>query len=129
MAGKAQSGDTSPPIAVQRAYDFALWLVAKVEGFPRSHRFTVGDRLIERALDLLENLALAAYSSDRKHLLEQANRSVTSLRLLIRLSYDLRLLGGSAQEFAAAHIEEIGRMIGGWRKADEALRKKELKTS
>ena len=28
-----------PAIAVQRAYDLALWLVSKVEKFPRSFRF------------------------------------------------------------------------------------------
>lgn len=59
---------------VQRAYDLALWLVHKVEKFPRSFRFSVGDRVIARALDLLEALTEAAYTSDKVALLDWANR-------------------------------------------------------
>jgi hypothetical protein len=102
---------------VQRAYDLALWLVRKVEKFPRSFRFNVGDRLSARALDMLEALVESVYSTDKSRALEQANRRVNSLRFLLRLAADLKLLGADSHEFAAAGLEEIGRMIGGWRKA------------
>ncbi|MBI5411336.1 MAG: hypothetical protein HZA21_05030 [Nitrospirae bacterium] len=36
-----------PPI-VMKAYDLALWLLPRVNGFPRSCRFTLGDRLETR---------------------------------------------------------------------------------
>jgi hypothetical protein len=104
------------PVAVLRAYDLALWLIRKVEKFPRSFRFSVGDRVIARALDLLETLAEAAYSSDKGALLERGNRTVNSLRMLLRLTADLQLLTADSQEFASTRLEEIGRMIGGWRK-------------
>jgi hypothetical protein len=118
LAGKAQfSGDG--PVAVQRAYDLAIWLIAKVEKFPRSMRFSVGDRLLARALDLVETLASAAYSKNKIALLEQANLSVTSLRFLLRMAFDLKLMGADSQEFASGKLEEIGRMIGGWRKSVE----------
>jgi hypothetical protein len=102
---------------VQRAYDLALWLVRKVERFPRSFRFSVGDRVVARALDLLETLTEAAYTSDKVPLLDRANRGLNSLRLLLRMTLDLKLLAADAHEFAAGQLEEIGRMIGGWRKA------------
>jgi hypothetical protein len=41
------------PVVVQKAYEFSLWLVKKVENFPRSYRFSVGDRLVHGVLDLL----------------------------------------------------------------------------
>jgi hypothetical protein len=34
-----------PPI-VTKAYDFALWRHPRVQDFPRSSRFVLGDRLI-----------------------------------------------------------------------------------
>ena len=43
----------NPPVAVAKAYDFVLWLVQKVENFPKSHRFTIGERLVANGLDLL----------------------------------------------------------------------------
>jgi hypothetical protein len=41
------------PAVVQKTYEFSLWLVKKVENFPRSYRFSVGDRLVHGVLDLL----------------------------------------------------------------------------
>ena len=117
MAERTPSKPAEPAVAVQRAYELALWLIKKVEKFPRSFRFSVGDRLIARALDVMEALVEAAYSTDKRALLETANRSVNSLRYLLRLSVDLELLGADPHEFASKKLEEIGRMIGGWRKA------------
>jgi len=42
-----------PAGVVVKAYDFALWLLPKVEKFGRSYRFTLGDRLVTHGLDLL----------------------------------------------------------------------------
>ena len=63
--------DEAPPV-VQKTYTFTLWLVRKVENFPRSHRFTVGDRLTAHALDLMALLTEAAYSRRKEPLLESA---------------------------------------------------------
>jgi hypothetical protein len=107
----------SAPVAVGKAYDFVLWLVPKVENFPRSFRFTVGDRLTVTGLDLLMLLVEAAYSATKERLLEEANRKINGIRYLLRLSKDLRLLTVDSYGFAAESVEEIGRMVGGWRKA------------
>lgn len=65
----------------------------------------------------MERLTAAAYSADKRAPLEAGNEAVNSLRLLLRLAFDLRLLTVDAQEFAATRLEEIGRMVGGWRKS------------
>jgi HJR/Mrr/RecB family endonuclease len=106
-----------PAIVVQRAYELALWLLQKVEKFPRSFRFSVGDRVIARILDLMESLVEAAYAPDKGRALDKAARDVNSLRLLLRLTVDLKLLSQDSHEFASRKLEEIGRMTGGWRKA------------
>ena len=38
----AQASNDSPPVIVQKTYEFVLWLLPKVESFPRANRFTVG---------------------------------------------------------------------------------------
>ena len=38
------------------------------------------------------------------------------LRFLLRTAKDLGLLGLEHYGFAAEHVDEIGRMVGGWRK-------------
>jgi hypothetical protein len=44
------------PVVVQKAYEFNLWLIEKVNRFPRGHRFGVGHRLLQGVLDLLLKL-------------------------------------------------------------------------
>ncbi|MBK5290282.1 MAG: hypothetical protein JJE04_01125 [Acidobacteriia bacterium] len=48
--------DDGAPVAVGKAYDFVLWLLPKVENFPRAYRFTIGERLTTHGLDLLSAL-------------------------------------------------------------------------
>jgi hypothetical protein len=70
--------DEGSPVVVGKAYDFVLWLLPKVENFPKLHRFTVGERLTSHGLDMLTLLTEAAYARDKGGLLEQASRKVNA---------------------------------------------------
>jgi hypothetical protein len=104
-------------VVVEKTYDFLLWLLPKVEKFPRSFRFTVGDRMVAVGLDLLLALVEASFSVEKGALLDAANRRANGLRYLLRLSKDLKLLTLDSYGFAAQRLEEVGRMIGGWQKS------------
>jgi hypothetical protein len=104
-------------VVVQKVYEIVLWLLLKVEKFPRSLRFTVGDRLVSVGLDLLLAVVEASYSTEKGILLETASRKVNGFRYLLRLAKDLSLLTVDSYGFAAGRLEEIGRMIGGWQKS------------
>ena len=56
-------------IVVGKTYDLVLWIVQKVEKFPKSYRFSVGQRLIDTALDLLLLLVEPAYRRDKREAL------------------------------------------------------------
>ncbi len=109
----------SAPI-VQKSYELALWLLPKVERFPRSYRFTVGDRITAASLDLMAALVEAAYASRRDAPLARAQQQINTLRFLVRLAKDLKLIAADSHGFVAERVDEIGRMAGGWRKAGEA---------
>ncbi len=111
------AGRSQTPIAVVKAYDLVLWLVPKVEKFARPYRFTVGDRTVNLALDLLLLLVEAAYTRDKAEVLDRANRRANGVRYLLRLAKDLRLLTLDSYGFAAERLDEIGRMLGGWQKS------------
>ena len=102
---------------VVKTYDFVLWLLPKVENFARSYRFSVGDRLVSHGLDLLLVLVESAYTTNKAPLLQRANGTVNGMRYLLRLAKDLRLLSIDSYGFAAEHLDEIGRMVGGWQKS------------
>ena len=49
--------------ALDAHYRFVTWLVPAVERFPRSQKFLLGDRMQTTALDVLERLIEATYTS------------------------------------------------------------------
>jgi hypothetical protein len=112
-----ESSKQEPAVAVLKAYDFVLWLLPKVETFPRSYRFSVGNRLVTAGLDLLLVLVRASYTSDKTALLQSASLETNTLRYLLRLAKDLKILSIDAHGFSVERVEEIGRMIGGWQKS------------
>ncbi len=114
---KLSQSDSAP--AVQKAYEFPLWLLPKVERYPRGYRFTVGERTAITMLVVQEALLDAAYSTRKRDALELAQRKLNALRYLVRMAKDLGLLGVDPYGYAAEKMDELGRMIGGWRKAAE----------
>ena len=50
--------------AIEAHYQFLLWLGPTLEKFPKSHKFTLGDRIQNQALDVLEALIEATYTRE-----------------------------------------------------------------
>ena len=101
---------------IPKTTDFILWLTQKINKFPRSQRFVLGDRIEVLFLDILELLIEANYSHNKIELLNQANLKLEKGRYLIRIAKDLHFLNINAYEFSSRSVNEIGRMIGSWKK-------------
>ena len=108
------------PVVVQKAYEFNLWMIQKAGSFPKSYRFSIGDRLVNGVLEILMRLVDAAYSRDKEKPLMEVNAMLNRIRFLLRLAKDLKLLTVESYGYAAENVEEIGRMVGGWRKSAAA---------
>jgi hypothetical protein len=65
--------------AIEAHYQFLIWLVPTIEKFPRSHKFTIGDRIEIIALDVLEMLIEATYTRERTQHLRRANLGIALL--------------------------------------------------
>lgn len=51
-----------------------------------------------------------------RSILLQADVTLTKLRLYLRLCHDLDLLSRGQYEHVSRSVDEIGRLLGGWRK-------------
>ncbi len=102
--------------AITKLYDFILWIIPKLEKYPRSQKFLLADRIESLMLDILELLIDAAYSKKKDKALRSANLKLEKLRYLIRLSKDLKILNIKSYEFSSRSIDDIGISIGGWLK-------------
>ena len=100
--------------AVTKMYDVIRWLMPQVAKLPRSHKFILGDRITNLALDVLMLLVEAQYTRQKLDLLGQANRTLEQLRYLLRLCKDLELFSMRRYEYIAREINEAGTFIGGW---------------
>ena len=54
------------PRAVQACHELLAWLIPHLDKFPRSRRFTLGERLEAGMLALLEALVEAAYTRHKQ---------------------------------------------------------------
>jgi len=63
--------------ALERMQQFLVWLVPTIEKFPRSQKFTLGDRIQNTALDVLERIIEATYTRARAKSLNAANLTRT----------------------------------------------------
>jgi hypothetical protein len=97
-------------------YVFMKWLVPTLENFPRSQKFLIADRIQTAGLDVIDLLVEATYSSARGTTLVKANLRLDQMRLLLRLSHDLKLIDHRRFEFAAKELIGVGRAVGVWLK-------------
>ncbi len=111
------SNQTEPAVVVQKAYDWALWIIPKVEKFPKSFKFSIGQSLVTASIELLMNLVDATYQARNAGSLGAAVREVNRIRYLMRLAKDLRVVNLAGHEFAGKAMDEVGRMAGGWLKS------------
>lgn len=84
----------------------------------RSERFGIGDRIDTLWLDLLDSLRKAAYASANQKVpaLEEAARAVDAVRFFVQIAWESGLMSQSHFISLGKDVEEIGRMVGGWRR-------------
>ena len=105
-----------PPVLLVKWYDVTKWMLERVDSFPKNQRFVFGQRLADRALNILEILVEATYSPRKADLLARANRDIEVLRWLVRMATDRKLLTPRQYEHCCMSLNECGRMVGGWSK-------------
>jgi len=104
------------PIFV-RTYDLLRWLIPVTVKFPRQHRFVLAEAVQKSALGFQDDLLEAAYSETPHEHLKRADLSLSKLRLYLRLCHDLDLLSRGQYQHVAKMLDEVGRLLGGWRKS------------
>jgi hypothetical protein len=108
---------------IQKTCDMLLWLIPKLDKFPKRQKYLLGERIERTALDFLEMMYRAKYSGKRKRILDEANITFEMFKTLVRLSVGLNLMSGETYKYLSLSIVEIGKMLGGWMKTDENVQK------
>lgn len=96
-----------------RAY--ALWHEF-VRHLPKDSRYTLGKRIDEKFIELMEVLFRASTSRDKDKLLEEADVVLNILKFLLRISWEIKAIDNKKYILLSERLDEIGKMLGGWRK-------------
>lgn len=103
-------------VAITKAYDLVREMTRRVGKFPRAFRFILGDRILGNVYDVLDLMVEAKYTRDKWALLDRANLKLEQVRFQVRLAHDERAISTHQYEVAAGMVDEVGRLVGGWRK-------------
>jgi hypothetical protein len=97
------------------AYQF--WL-ALHRNFPRVERFGIGQKIEDAFLDLLELSFACVYLAPEPKilLLGKAITKLDTLKFFTQLAWESRLIPLEKHAGLSEKLEEIGKMLGGWRK-------------
>ena len=103
----------------QKFYDVVIWLYPMVNRIPKSHRQVMGKHIEELCITLLLAIIKAnkTRGADRVTLQASISDDLDSLRILIRLSKDLRFLSIKQYTVAAEKLNEVARMFTSWANA------------
>ena len=97
-----------------KLYDFYKNLSQVIASFPKTKRYTLGQRLDNLTLDTFELLFSIPTSDDKIKILTQTSIKVDLLKILLRLSKDSLAVKNKSYLELESSLQEIGRMLGGW---------------
>ena len=102
-------------LVIQKLYDYLIWVSPIINRLPRDKKYTIGDRLLNRLYDVLEDLIKAKYRSRNKlELLEQANVGLEIVRFYQRLILSDNLWNRKRYQFASKSVNDMGKLLGKW---------------
>ena len=95
---------------------YLLWINIVVH-IPKTARYTIGSRIENKFLDLLE-FAYIAYFSEKDKKAEKIAECILTLdtlKFLISVAWEGKLIPNKHCEDIAVKLNEVGKMLGGWK--------------
>ena len=100
----------------QKAYDLTIVIYRCTSKFRREYKYTLGAKLKETIIEFLDWVIRANSERDKTPALKEADMRLERLRIYVRLGHDLEVIGIKKYEILCRNMDELGRMIGGWKK-------------
>ena len=112
-------------IIFTRTFDLLTWLLPATNHFPKAHRHSFTARLLGAAFDLRERIEEANLRREKARLerINLADEALCRVRVYLRLAESWKWLGQGQYEHVSRMVDEIGRLLGGWKKATTAADK------
>jgi hypothetical protein len=89
-----------------------------LKDFPKISRFSLGSKIDSLFVELIGLLFSASYLSAKEKLpvLSKASNNLDLLKFFLEIAWEMKLLDNKKYITLAEKLNEIGNMLGGWRK-------------
>ena len=106
-----------PVVITKEKEAYQCWIPIHRD-FPRTERFGLGIRIENAFLDMLELSFAAVYLPLEPKILALGKTisKLDTLKFFMQLAWESRLIPTLKYTMLSEKLEEIGRMLGGWRK-------------
>lgn len=100
---------------------YTLWFKILAD-FPKTYRHNLGGKIEGYFLELLENIFVSLYLSGDKKIqrLVVCISKLDGIKFFLQLAWENKCIPTEKYTALSAHLDEVGRMLGGWKKGLEA---------
>ena len=112
----------SPPperasILVRAKESYLIWL-GIAPHIPKNARYTIGTRIENKFLDLLDDTYLAYFShkENRKVRVDSCVLTLDTLKFLISIAWEAKFVSHGQYENISLKLNEVSKMLAGWQK-------------
>jgi hypothetical protein len=99
---------------------YKLWH-SHLPHFPKTSRYTLGEKIDSLLVEVVEYIVVASYLSKQNKLpyLKKATLKLDILKFFLQVAWEIKALDTKKYITLSEHVDEIGRIVGGWRKGIE----------
>ena len=100
----------------QKCEDMIKYAYIALRQFPKSEKFTLAAEIKTSMFKILGLIIRCNKSRNKQSYLYDIDVELDVLRSMVRLAHDLKFLPFKKYEVWSRHLDELGRMLGGWMK-------------
>ena len=113
----------APSALLKAKTAYSLWFKI-YNDFPKAHRYILGGKIEDYFLGLLENIFISIYlpPETKTSKLIIAISKLDGVKFFLQIAWENKCLKDDRYSTLSTQLEEIGRMLGGWKKGVENKR-------
>ncbi|MDD4531436.1 MAG: diversity-generating retroelement protein Avd [Candidatus Pacebacteria bacterium] len=105
-------------ILFQKIYDLFLWLHPILNRFPKSEKFLLAEQIERCMIEIVRHAVRINFQKIKnRDLVEEMSAELDMLKILVRLSKDLRFVSVKSYGVFSEKAVEVGKLLGGWQKS------------
>ncbi|OGM92773.1 hypothetical protein A2333_02055 [Candidatus Wolfebacteria bacterium RIFOXYB2_FULL_49_7] len=103
----------------KKTYELYKTFYAIRQTVPKQDRYALWQKCENMLLDIMEHIMIGGQVPKQQKLpfLEKASTEINMFRIFVRLAKDIKAIDTKKYILLQEHIDEIGRMLGGWIKS------------